>query len=97
LTVFEAMSPDSRQGAEPDVVEVTRVGLPWDDFVPAMLALVSRVTGERLTPDILSGEFQVFPIEPRAEEIRPDVSPEYEVVRASNGRRWGGGLIRSGD
>jgi len=78
LTAFEAMSPDSRQGGEPDALEATRVGLPWDDFVPAMLALVSRVTGERLTRDMLSGEFQVFPIEPRAEEIRPDVSPEYE-------------------
>ena len=31
LTAFEAMSPDSRQGAEPDALEATRVGLPWDD------------------------------------------------------------------
>lgn len=78
LTAFEAMSPDSRQGAEPDALEATRAGLPWNDFPAAMLALVSRVTGERLTHDMLSGEFQVFPIEPRAEEIRLDVSPEYE-------------------
>ncbi len=78
LTAFEAMSPDSRQGAEPDVLEATRAGLPWDDFVPTLLALVSRVTGERLTRDMLAGEFQVFPVEPRAEEIRPVVSPEYE-------------------
>ncbi|MGH3171493.1 MAG: DUF6461 domain-containing protein [Trebonia sp.] len=78
LTAFEAMSPESRQGAEPDALEATRAGLPWDDFVPAMLALVSRVTGEPLTRDMLAGEFQVFPIEPWAEEIRPDVNPEYE-------------------
>lgn len=78
LTAFEAMSPESRQGAEPDALEATRAGLPWDDFVPAMLALVSRVTGERVTRDMLSGEFQVFPLEPRAEEMRPEVNPEYE-------------------
>jgi hypothetical protein len=78
LTGFEAMSPESRQGAEPDALEAARAGLPWDDFIPAMLALVGRLTGEWLTRDMLSGEFQVFPIEPLAEEIRPDVSPEYE-------------------
>lgn len=78
LTAFEAMSPESRQGAEPDALEATRANLRWDDFVPAMLALVSRVTGQRLTRDILSGEFQVFPVEPPAEEIRPEISPEHE-------------------
>jgi hypothetical protein len=80
LTAFEAMSPESRQGAEPDALEATRAGLPWDDFVPAMLALVSRVTGVRLTRDMLAGEFQVFPVEPWAEEVLPDVNPEYEGV-----------------
>lgn len=78
LTAFEAMSPQSRQGAEPDALEAIRAGLPWDDFVPAMLALASRVTGQRLTRDMLAGQFQVFPVQPWAEEVSPEVSPEYE-------------------
>jgi hypothetical protein len=54
LTAFEAMSPDSRQGAEPDALEATRVGLPWDDLCNSKQPHLPRSRAELLAePDPL--------------------------------------------
>ena len=61
LTAFEAMTPDRRFGADPDALETARAGLPWatGDWVPLLLALAARVTGVRVRPDWLEGDFLV--------------------------------------
>lgn len=82
LTAFETMSPDRREGTDPDVLEPLRAGLPWEnaDWVPLMLALVGRVTGEHLLPSVLAGEFRLFPLTPWPEQPRSQMSFETAAL-----------------
>jgi hypothetical protein len=87
LTAFEAMSPERREGSDPDFLEEVRSGLPWDtaDWVALMLALAARLTGQPVEPAWLDGEFLVMPVEAAAEEVRPDIYPRYEALTYQDG------------
>lgn len=87
MTAFEAMSPEQREGADPDFLEEVRSGLPWDtaDWVALMLALAARLTGQPMEPAWLDGEFLVMPVDAAAEEVRPDVYPRYEALTYEDG------------
>lgn len=87
VTAFEAMSPEQREGSDPDSLEEARAGLPWDtaDWVALMLALAARLTGDPVEPAWLDGEFLVMPVEPAAEAVRPDINPRYEPLTYEDG------------
>jgi Family of unknown function (DUF6461) len=87
VTAFEAMSPEQREGSDPDFLEEARSGLPWDtaDWVALMLALAARLTGHPVEPAWLDGEFLVMPVEPAAEEVRPDINPRYDPLTYEDG------------
>lgn len=78
LAAFDAVFPDRREGGDPDCLEGLRAGLTGDDGdeVPVMLALAARVTGLTPVPEWLEGEFDVIPVEPLAEAVRPDIYPD---------------------
>ena len=87
LTAFEVMSPEQREGSDPDFLEEARSGLPWDTagWVALMLALAARLTGQPMEPAWLDGELLVMPVEAAAEEVRPDIYPRYEALTYQDG------------
>ena len=82
VTAFDAVFPDRREGADPDALETLRAGLTPDDGdeVPMMLALAARVAGVTPTPDWLAGDFDVAPVEPLPEAVRPAIYPDSEAL-----------------
>ncbi len=82
LTAFDEVFPDRREGADPDGLEGLRAGLMPDDGdeVPAMLALAARVTGLTPVPEWLDGDFDVVPLEPLPEAVRPSIYPDSEPL-----------------
>jgi Family of unknown function (DUF6461) len=98
LTAFEAMTPDRRFGADPDALENARTGLPWatGDWVPLLLALAARVTGVRMLPQWLEGDFLVVPVEPLDDDPATSVYPPHEPLTYDDGPlAWA--LVRAGD
>jgi hypothetical protein len=98
LTAFEAMTPDRRWGADPDGLEAARAGLPWatGDWVPLLLALAARVTGVRVLPEWLEGDFLVAPVEPLDDDPASTVNPPTEPLTYDDGPlAWA--LLRAGD
>lgn len=98
LTAFEAMSPDQRHGAEPDSLEQARAGLPWDtgEWVPLMLALVSRVTGFRLEPEFLAGDFLTAPVTPMPDDPAATIHPKTAALTYDD-RPLAWALLRADD
>ncbi len=82
LSAFDAVFPERRTGADPDVLAPARDGLPWADAlpVPLMLALLARVTGSPLDPSWLDGTLQVLPIEALAEAVDAGIDPDTEEL-----------------
>lgn len=82
VTAFDAVFPDRREGADPDGLEALRAGLVPDegDEVPMMLALATRVTGLTPMPEWLAGDFDVVPLEPLPEAVRPGIYPDSEAL-----------------
>lgn len=98
LTAFDAMAPDRRFGADPDGLEAARAGLPWatGDWVPLLLALAARVTGVRLRPEWLEGDFLVVPVVPPDDDPATSVYPPTEPLTYDDGPlAWA--LLRAGD
>jgi hypothetical protein len=98
LTAFEAMAPERRWGADPDGLESVRSGLPWatGDWVPLLLALAARVTGVRLLPEWLAGDFRVLPVEPPDDDPASTVNPPTEQLTYDDGPlAWA--LLRASD
>ena len=98
LTAFEAMTPGRRFGADPDVLETVRAGLPWatGGSVPLLLALAARVTGVGVRPDWLEGDFLVVPVEPPDDDPATSVYPPTEPLTHDDGPlAWA--LLRAGD
>lgn len=87
LTSFEAMSPGQRHGADPDALEEARSGLPWGSgqWVPLMLALAARVTGQRPGPDWLAGDFTVVPVTPVDDYPASAVYPPSQALTYDDG------------
>jgi hypothetical protein len=82
LTAFDAVFPERRTGADPDVLASAGDGLPWAGAlpVPLLLALLARVTGSPLDPSWLDGTWQVFPIEALAEAVDAGIDPDTEEL-----------------
>jgi hypothetical protein len=98
LTAFEVMSPDRRHGADPDCLEEVRAGLPWEDgeWVPLMLALASRVTGQRIEPEWFNGDFAVMPVIPVDDDPASMIYPPAEALTYDDGPlAWA--LLHAGD
>jgi Family of unknown function (DUF6461) len=98
LTAFEVMSPGRRHGADPDCLEEVRAGLPWEDgeWVPLMLALVSRVTGLRIEPEWFNGDFAVMPVTPVDDDPASMIYPPTEALTYDDGPlAWA--LLHAGD
>jgi hypothetical protein len=87
LTAFEAMSPGQRHGADPDCLEEARAGLLWEtgEWVPLMLALASRVTGLRVAPESLDGDFTVVPVNPVADDPASTINPPTAALTYDDG------------
>ncbi|MGH3280904.1 MAG: DUF6461 domain-containing protein [Trebonia sp.] len=82
LTGFDALTPEWRDGDDPDCLEETRDGLPWQDDrrVALVLALAARVTGQQVSPEWLAGEFDVAPVTSWEEDVQEQVYFEYEPL-----------------
>lgn len=87
LTAFEVMSPDRRHGADPDCLEESRAGLPWetDEWVPLMFALASRVTGLRIEPEWFNGDLAVMPVSPVEDDPASTIYPPTEALTYDDG------------
>lgn len=92
-TSFEALMPEIRQGTHPDCLEDIRDGLPWPgedggggDSLSLMLALSARITGDALTPELLSGEFLTYPVAEWPDDLPVSVGMLEDQVAAEYGR-----------
>jgi hypothetical protein len=87
LTAFEAMTPDRRWGADPDGLEAARSGLPWatGDWVALLLALAARITGVRVLPEWLHGDFLIVAVQPQADDPASTVNPPTEPLTYDDG------------
>ena len=87
LTAFEVMTPGRRDGEDPDCLEEARAGLPWEtgEWVPLMLALMSRVTGLRVAPEWFDGDFTVVPVHAVEDDPASTVYPPYEALTYDDG------------
>jgi hypothetical protein len=98
LTAFEVMTPDRRDGADPDCLEEARAGLPWQtgEWVALMLALASRVTGERVAEEWLDGDFTVVSVHPVDDDPTTTINPPTEALTYDDGPlAWA--LLHAGD
>lgn len=86
LTAFDAVFPERREGADPDCLEGLSAGLAAEEGeeILLMLALAARVTGLAPVPGWLDGDFDVVPMEPLPEAVRPSINPGTEQLTYSD-------------